>query len=808
MAMFKAFKPSGMEKIARSMGYQGNMQGFQDYLAQDPMRQQQMQGYTRQAMQMARGGIVKRMQEGGDVTTDPVPTPEATNTIGDVTAQRMYNPMLPEQGVVEVASVPRAGEQDISQTGVTAQKPTQLTATQAEVSTPEYNEYDTTAKTMSPDLVQEDVSGALEKLKAAQGEVSEKAQVKAEQGELSPEALASVPRMEDKFIEKASSKIRTVQDTELATAAGKDAEAIRTEVAQSDLLADAKASQGIVSERELPPPAQIAEEDMAQAKIITADGLADDARMVAAKLEKFTVDNETLAKAAQGDVDAKSTVQGQLKLLMKDFDDGTPAWSAGALRAANAAMLSRGLGGSSVASAAIVQAVMESAIPIAEKDAAVFENMQNSNLNRQQEVALANAAAQQGVEISNLNNQQQANLNNTARAFDVQMQNLTNTQSAVLANAQIKATLQGQNLSNQQQSNIVTAARYAENANINLNFEQQTSLQNNSNKLQTNLANLSSKQQAYVTNAQIAASLQGKVIDNEQQVAIQNSAKFSEANNITFTAEQQTTLHNSELMKTIGLANLSSEQASVLQNAATIANMDMANLNNRQQASVQNAKAFLEMDMANMSNEQQTAVFKTQQLVQSIFSDQAAENASAQFNATSENQVTQFFSQLDSANKQFSSAQTNAMAQFNAGEVNAIAKFITDLDNVTERFNAQNKLIINQADAQWRKEIALQDTAAVNRANEINAQSTLDISKDAYNNLWRSFADTMEWAWQSADNDANRSNAIATALISKDAEIAKQTAAQTFQSDASQSSFLTNVMLGVTGKVLGIPFFS
>jgi len=46
MAMFKAFKPSGMEKIARVMGYQGNMQGFQDYVSQDPMRQQQMQNYT------------------------------------------------------------------------------------------------------------------------------------------------------------------------------------------------------------------------------------------------------------------------------------------------------------------------------------------------------------------------------------------------------------------------------------------------------------------------------------------------------------------------------------------------------------------------------------------------------------------------------------------------------------------------------------------------------------------------------------------------------------------------------------------
>ena len=35
MAMFKAFKPSGMEKIARSMGYQGSMEGFQNFIAQD-----------------------------------------------------------------------------------------------------------------------------------------------------------------------------------------------------------------------------------------------------------------------------------------------------------------------------------------------------------------------------------------------------------------------------------------------------------------------------------------------------------------------------------------------------------------------------------------------------------------------------------------------------------------------------------------------------------------------------------------------------------------------------------------------------
>src|SRR6056300_722785 len=101
MAMFKAFKPSGMEKIARVMGYQGNMQGFQDYVSQDPMRQQQMQNYTNQAIQMAKGGVVKKYQEGGDVTEQqPLPTP----AIGTFSVDQMYNPALPIGGATIAAT--------------------------------------------------------------------------------------------------------------------------------------------------------------------------------------------------------------------------------------------------------------------------------------------------------------------------------------------------------------------------------------------------------------------------------------------------------------------------------------------------------------------------------------------------------------------------------------------------------------------------------------------------------------------------------------------------------------------------------
>ena len=56
MAMFKAFKPEAMNKIANAMGYSGDMGQFQQYIEQDPARQARMNGFVQAAQQMAKGG--------------------------------------------------------------------------------------------------------------------------------------------------------------------------------------------------------------------------------------------------------------------------------------------------------------------------------------------------------------------------------------------------------------------------------------------------------------------------------------------------------------------------------------------------------------------------------------------------------------------------------------------------------------------------------------------------------------------------------------------------------------------------------
>ena len=67
MATFRAFKPEAMNKIANAMGYTGDMGRFQEFIEQNPMRQQQMQRYTNAAMQMAKGGLVRKFAPGGAV---------------------------------------------------------------------------------------------------------------------------------------------------------------------------------------------------------------------------------------------------------------------------------------------------------------------------------------------------------------------------------------------------------------------------------------------------------------------------------------------------------------------------------------------------------------------------------------------------------------------------------------------------------------------------------------------------------------------------------------------------------------------
>ena len=223
--------------------------------------------------------------------------------------------------------------------------------------------------------------------------------------------------------------------------------------------------------------------------------------------------------------------------------------------------------------------------------------------------------------------------------------------------------------------------------------------------------------------------------------------------------------------------------------AATYKEMIFQNLNNRQQAAVSNAQAYLQMDMANLSNRQQT-VLQNQQVRQAqLFSDQAAANAAAQFNATSQNQVDQFYKNLSTTVSTSNAQRADAMNQFAVSEANkleaqnannatavaqqnaqteaAVSQFNSQLEDQRERFNVQNQQVIDQSNAQWRRNINTANTAAANAANQTNAQNLLNMSNFAMSSLWQQWRDEASWTNEASQNNLQRLHAMAVAALER-----------------------------------------
>jgi hypothetical protein len=231
--------------------------------------------------------------------------------------------------------------------------------------------------------------------------------------------------------------------------------------------------------------------------------------------------------------------------------------------------------------------------------------------------------------------------------------------------------------------------------------------------------------------------------------------------------------------------------------ASTFSQFEMANLNNRQQARLVNAQAFLQMDLANLDVAAQQEMFKSQARIQSLFTDQAAENASKQFNANSENQTEQFFASLKSQVQQFNAAQGNAMKMFTAEQKNAVEMFNKEMINQRDQFEATNRLIIDQSNAKWRQTVATQDNANENEANRINAQQATGLTTAAMNNIWQRERDIMAFAFTSAENAAERSHQVVLQKLGGDQ-------AADFAQGQATGALASELIRGVGGFIGGL----
>jgi len=225
------------------------------------------------------------------------------------------------------------------------------------------------------------------------------------------------------------------------------------------------------------------------------------------------------------------------------------------------------------------------------------------------------------------------------------------------------------------------------------------------------------------------------------------------------------------------------------QDAATYKQMIFQNLSNNQQAAITNAQSYLKMDMANLSNRQQANLQNINTRQNFLLSDQAAANAAFQFNATSQNQVNQFYDKLSTTVADQNAARIDAMKKFaeaerakvnalnaqntiavneaNAKREDTINRFNAQLENQRQQFNVQNQREIDQSNVVWRRSINTANTAAVNAANQVNAQNLLNLSNFGLSALWQQWRDEASWVNTSSENIQNRNHNLAMAALER-----------------------------------------
>ena len=279
---------------------------------------------------------------------------------------------------------------------------------------------------------------------------------------------------------------------------------------------------------------------------------------------------------------ASATVAGQLSNLLTDFDaSNPPSWAAGAMRAATAEMVRRGLGSSSIAGQAIVQAAMESALPIAQADAQIQAQFEGQNLSNRQQMAVFYAQQRASFMGQEFDQGFQSRVTNAARVADIADKNFTAQQQVQLENSNIVNTMNLSNLSNKQAVQMAEIASLAQLDIANLNNRQQAAVQEAQAFLQKDMTDVSNAQQTTLFNAQqrIQSLFTDSAADNARKQF--NASSDNQSNQFFANLATQTSQFNDAQKNAIAQFNAGQEGTVSRFNAEIENQRDQFNAQNR-----------------------------------------------------------------------------------------------------------------------------------------------------------------------------------------------------------------------------------
>ena len=195
-----------------------------------------------------------------------------------------------------------------------------------------------------------------------------------------------------------------------------------------------------------------------------ADAIAAD---VQSQVSQRYLQAEAAAKQTIADfqVFQGSTVKEQFAMLQDDWvgtngQNKVPFYALGPVTAAKQAMTARGMGGSSMAAAAITQAGLEAMMPVAMADAQFMQTLSIKSFDQQTAIGMAKLSHIANLDMADLNYQQQRAVDTANKFFQMNMSNVDNERLVAVTN-------------NANQMQALFTDQAAQNAAANLGFSTQ-----------------------------------------------------------------------------------------------------------------------------------------------------------------------------------------------------------------------------------------------------------------------------------------------------------------------------------------------
>jgi len=458
--------------------------------------------------------------------------------------------MIPKQELVKVAK----GEEFLDE----AVQMGELTAIEAEK-----------IKNITPEQVAQ-----MEATQAERPEVIEAAKMQAAKITESPEVQVAQGEVRDESLAKAAKvdRVAPIEGADVEIPEGALAERIVGTISEG-AKASAAINAGTSLARITRAKKQLSKAGLTDEQI---EDIGNDPALLEDKLADFSEEERGLIEG----LPEEALVSTQLNGLLEGIENGqVPPWASPAVAQVEQMLASRGLSASSVGRDSLFNAIIQSALPIAQSNAQAIQQSvsqqknieaaeSEANAKRQQQTALTNAQNVFNMDMAQFSADQQTNISNSKFMQTVAITEATNDQQAAVQNALLMS-----------QANIAEAG-----------FYQKAQIQNAQAFLQTDMANLTIAQQANVLRAQ-----------QEQQRLLSNQSAENAARQFNAASENQTQQFMTSL-------NAQINQFNVAQTNAT------AQFNTQQKNAAEARRVGIEADInkANAAIVNQTKQFNAQ----------------------------------------------------------------------------------------------------------------------------------------------------------------------------------------------------